>query len=137
MVSDPSLIILDEPTSGLDSNKAARLLSVLRKLAGKNHTIIFTIHQPSYLQYIKLDRLILLDRGETIYQGYANQIEGYMKSLGIKVPQNNTISDFFMMEISQFKKDKQTQIDKVNLSEITDSKESLLNSKNYSLRLFG
>jgi ABC-type multidrug transport system ATPase subunit len=63
MVSEPAVIILDEPTSGLDSNKAAKLLSVLKKLASKNHTIIFTIHQPSYLQYIKLDRLILLDRG--------------------------------------------------------------------------
>lgn len=74
MVSDPALIILDEPTSGLDSNKAAKLLSVLKKLANKGRTVIFTIHQPSYLQYAKLDRLILLDKGETIYQGPAAKI---------------------------------------------------------------
>lgn len=127
MVSDPSLLILDQPTSGLDSNKAARLLSVLRKLSNKNHTIIFTIHQPSYLQYIKLDRLILLDKGETIYQGYANQIEQYMISLGIKVPKNSTISDFFMMEISQFKKDRRVQAQGINISDITQGKETLLN----------
>lgn len=106
MVSDPSLIILDEPTSGLDSNKAAKLLEILKKLASKNRTIIFTIHQPSYLQYIKLDRLILLDKGQTIYQGSAQKIGRYMEDLGIIVDKKSTISDFFMMEISQFKKER-------------------------------
>lgn len=104
MVSDPSLIILDEPTSGLDSNKAARLLSILKKLSTRNRTIIFTIHQPSYLQFAKLDRLLLLDRGSTIYQGPAKEIEAYMRAIGITVPINSTISDFFMMEISQYKR---------------------------------
>nr|VVW87973.1 unnamed protein product [Nymphaea colorata] len=83
MVNDPSLLILDEPTSGLDSNKAAKLLAILKKLTLRNRTVIFTIHQPSYLQYIKLDRLVLLDKGETIYQGPADQIGDYMASLGI------------------------------------------------------
>lgn len=78
MVSKPSLIILDEPTSGLDSNKAAKLLTILKKLAEKGHTIVFTLHQPSYLQFIKLDRLILLNRGHTVYQGYARDIHSYM-----------------------------------------------------------
>jgi ATP-binding cassette subfamily G (WHITE) protein 2 len=122
MVSDPSLIILDEPTSGLDSNKAAKLLSILKKLARNNRTVIFTIHQPSYLQYTKLDRLILLDKGETIYQGPANKIEAYMKSLGIEVSQRSTISDFFMMEISQYKKEKSYY-------------ETPFNSSSYTLRL--
>lgn len=106
MVSDPSLIILDEPTSGLDSNKAARLLTILSKLAKNNHTVIFTIHQPSYLQFTKLDRLVLLEGGETVYQGPANQIQNYLMNLGIRVSRTSTISDFFMMEISQFKKGK-------------------------------
>ena len=69
MVAKPSVIILDEPTSGLDSNKAARVLGNLKKFANNGHTIIFTIHQPSYLQYIKLDRLLLLKHGQVIYQG--------------------------------------------------------------------
>lgn len=63
MVANPSVIILDEPTSGLDSNKAARVLTILRKLANNGQTIIFTIHQPSYLQFVKLDRLVLLNKG--------------------------------------------------------------------------
>jgi ABC-type multidrug transport system ATPase subunit len=63
MVAKPSVIILDEPTSGLDSNKAARVLRILKKIANNGHTVIFTIHQPSYLQYTKLDRLLLLNQG--------------------------------------------------------------------------
>ena len=100
MVSKPSVIILDEPTSGLDSNKASRVLKILKKLANLGHTVIFTLHQPSYLQYCNLDRLILLNRGYTVYQGAANKIENYMTSLNIDVLKTATISDFFMMEIS-------------------------------------
>ena len=69
MISSPLLLILDEPTSGLDSNKATRVLNVLRKIARNNRTVIFTIHQPSFLIYSKLDRLLLLSRGRTVYQG--------------------------------------------------------------------
>lgn len=79
------------------------MLAILSKLALKGRTIIFTIHQPSYLQYSKLDRLVLLNHGETIYQGSAKGIKDYMISLGIEVPKTNTISDFFMAEVSQFK----------------------------------
>lgn len=104
MVSKPSVIILDEPTSGLDSNKASRVLGILNKLAKQGHTIIFTLHQPSYLQYTKLDRLILLSKGYTVYQGPAKDIEHYMTSLNINVLKTATLSDFFMMEISETKK---------------------------------
>ena len=118
MVSEPALIMLDEPTSGLDSNKAAKLLAILKKLAGNQCTVVFTIHQPSYLQYIKLDRLLLLDRGETVYQGPADQVAAYMSSLGISVPRGSTISDFFMMQISRFRQG-------------TSQQQSLLNACNY------
>lgn len=88
--------MLDEPTSGLDSHTACILLEILLKMAKKGRTIILTIHQPSSKLYNMLDRLILLHRGETIYQGKANEIVDYMNTLKIFVPLNFTISDFFM-----------------------------------------
>jgi ABC-type multidrug transport system ATPase subunit len=97
MVCKPSLVILDEPTSGLDSNKAARVLKVLKKLANEGHSIIFTIHQPSFLLYSMLSRLILLNSGHTLYQGEANQIKNYLENLNINVPKTSTICDFFML----------------------------------------
>jgi ATP-binding cassette subfamily G (WHITE) protein 2 len=97
MVSKPSLLILDEPTSGLDSSKAARVLKVLRKLAKEGHSIIFTIHQPSFLLYSLLSRVIVLNAGETIYQGNADQVAPYLQSLGITLSKTSTICDFFML----------------------------------------
>jgi ABC-type multidrug transport system ATPase subunit len=52
MIAEPALLILDEPTSGLDSSKARSIIKVLKKLAHEQQkTIIFTLHQPSYLIY--------------------------------------------------------------------------------------
>ena len=106
MISRPSVIILDEPTSGLDSNKASRILKVLKRLSTEGHTIIFTIHQPSYLLYTMLDRVIILNFGLTIYQGLANEVEPYLQKLGVEVSKTSTICDFFMMELSEYKRKK-------------------------------
>jgi ABC-type multidrug transport system ATPase subunit len=104
MISNPSLLVLDEPTSGLDSNKAARVLKVLRRLAQEGHTIVFTIHQPSHLLFSQLDRLIVLNYGQTVYQGPADGLAAYLQRLGVQVPSSSTISDFMMMELSEYKK---------------------------------
>ena len=66
-------------------------------MAKKGKTIILTIHQPSAKLYNMLDRLILLHKGQTIYQGQANQITNYLNILQIFPPQNFNISDFFML----------------------------------------
>jgi ABC-type multidrug transport system ATPase subunit len=79
MVAKPSVLVLDEPTSGLDSHKAGTVVKVLKRLADSGCTIIFTIHQPSYLLYSMLTKLILLDKGMTIYQGKAQEIGTYIK----------------------------------------------------------
>lgn len=104
MVTKPSLLILDEPTSGLDSHMANNVLNVFNRLAKKEkRAIIFTIHQPSYKMFTQLDRLILLDGGECIYQGIkwliigpAAAINDYMMSLSLSIPANTTVCDFFM-----------------------------------------
>jgi len=56
------------------------------------------LHQPSFLIYKDLDKLILLHKGQTIYQGQGENIYSYMQdTLKITVPLDCTISDFFMM----------------------------------------
>lgn len=54
-----------------------------------------------------LTKLILLDKGNTIYQGKAQDIDKYITSLGIDIPKLSTISDFFIWEISEFKAQQQ------------------------------
>ena len=104
MVSRPSLLVLDEPTSGLDSNKAAKVIKILSKLAKENCAIVYTIHQPSFLLYSMMDRLLLLHQGKVVYQGLSSEIQNYLIDLNINIPINNSICDFFMMETSDFKK---------------------------------
>lgn len=52
-----------------------------------------------------LDRLIVLNYGKTVYQGQADRIDSYLENkLGLTIPKNSTICDYFMMELSEFKK---------------------------------
>lgn len=46
LLSNPSVLFLDEPTTGLDATSAFQLVRTLKSLAGKERTIITTIHQP-------------------------------------------------------------------------------------------
>ncbi len=81
------------------------------------------MHQPSFLIFQDLDRLLLLNQGRTIYQGKAQGIYDYMVSeLKMVVPLNSTLSDFFMMEISEYK------------SERCEHR-TLLNEESYNIRL--
>lgn len=67
------------------------------------------MHQPSFLIFQDLDRLLLLNQGKTIYQGKAQEIYDYMTNdLNIVVPLSSTLSDFFMMEISEYKEERFT-----------------------------
>lgn len=77
-MANPSLLLLDEPTSGLDSTTAFNIVTILQNLAKMGKTIIFTIHQPSSKIYNTLTKLILLHKGQTIYQGDALGIVNYM-----------------------------------------------------------
>lgn len=80
MITDPDLLILDEPNSGLDSHKVKSVVKVLKKLAvEKNKTVIFTLHQPSFLIYQELDRLLLIHKGRTVYQGKSADMYAYLQ----------------------------------------------------------
>ena len=52
----------------------------------------------------ELDRLLLLSSGQTLYLGKASRIVEYMQNLGIKVNEKMNPADFFMLEVSEYKK---------------------------------
>jgi ABC-type multidrug transport system ATPase subunit len=79
LLSNPKILVFDEPTSGLDSHNSLVIAQLLSKLAKEESKIIVaTIHQPSTLMFKQMDKLYLLKRGETIYDGSAQQIIPYM-----------------------------------------------------------
>ncbi|KAG9452943.1 hypothetical protein H6P81_005847 [Aristolochia fimbriata] len=83
MLLNPSLLLLDEPTSGLDSTTAARIITIVKKLAGGGRTVVTTIHQPSSRLYHMFDKVILLSAGGCpIYHGRASAAIDYFASIG-------------------------------------------------------
>ena len=97
LLSNPVCLILDEPTSGLDSSIALTLMRLLKKIASEGKIIISTIHQPSTLIFKEMETLLLLSKGETIFQGDAQKIIPYMEKIGVKINKKMNPADFFMM----------------------------------------
>lgn len=68
LITNPSLIFLDEPTTGLDSTTALNVLELLKTLAENGRNVVSTIHQPSSEIFQQFDDLLLMVRGNIIYQ---------------------------------------------------------------------
>jgi ABC-type multidrug transport system ATPase subunit len=87
IVSNPSILFLDEPTSGLDSTTSGIIIEFLKELARiKNMIIVFTIHQPSSNIFQLFDRLLIMNKGEIVYQGPAQEMDSSGNVLSGIVP---------------------------------------------------
>lgn len=76
IMSNPSILFLDEPTSGLDSTTSGVIIEFLKELAQiKNMIIAFSIHQPSSNIFQHFDRMIIMNKGEVVYQGPGQQLD--------------------------------------------------------------
>ncbi|KAL9681994.1 hypothetical protein QQ045_013787 [Rhodiola kirilowii] len=87
IIHGPSLLFLDEPTSGLDSTSAHSVIEKVHDIARAGSTVILTIHQPSSRIQLLLDHMVILARGQLMYQGAPNDMGIYLGRLGRKVPQ--------------------------------------------------
>uniref|UniRef100_A0A8C9TML9 ATP-binding cassette, sub-family G (WHITE), member 2b n=1 Tax=Scleropages formosus TaxID=113540 RepID=A0A8C9TML9_SCLFO len=96
LITSPSLLFLDEPTTGLDANTANSIIALLQRLSRNGKTIIFSIHQPRFSIFRQFDHLTLMNKGEIIYAGPANQAVGYFEDLGYKCEVFNNPADFFL-----------------------------------------
>jgi hypothetical protein len=72
LLTRPRALFLDEPTSGLDPAAGARLLGVLRALAGSGTTIVLTTHNPSDLRHA--DAVAFLGGGRLVYHGAPGEL---------------------------------------------------------------
>ncbi|KAI8473752.1 MAG: hypothetical protein J3K34DRAFT_497894 [Monoraphidium minutum] len=96
LLINPAILLLDEPTSGLDSTTALHLLQLLQELAAGGRSIATTIHQPSSRLYQKLDKLMLLADGHTVYYGGAGVVLSWFSSLGFECPFGVNVADFLL-----------------------------------------
>jgi ABC-type multidrug transport system ATPase subunit/ABC-type multidrug transport system permease subunit len=96
LVADPSILFLDEPTSGLDSFAAKQVLGLLQRVAQAGNTVLFTIHQPSSDVFRSFDRLILLHKGQMMYQGMTKTVTMDFERLGYSIPDNYNPADWIL-----------------------------------------
>lgn len=62
LVHNPKIILLDEPTLGIDPQARIRILDVVKGLADKGKTIIYTTHYLEEAEQI-CDRIAIIDEG--------------------------------------------------------------------------
>jgi iron complex transport system ATP-binding protein len=73
LTQQPRLLLLDEPTSHLDLSNKARLVSLLRQLAGQGVTVIFTTHEPDVAAAFAT-HLVLMQRGKVLRAGTVEEV---------------------------------------------------------------
>lgn len=65
---DPDFVILDEPFSGLDPVNQEVMEEVIRDLAARRRTVIFSTHIMQHAERL-CDRIVLINRGRKIFDG--------------------------------------------------------------------
>jgi ABC-type multidrug transport system ATPase subunit/ABC-type multidrug transport system permease subunit len=102
IMSNPSIMFLDEPTSGLDTQTSFTIIEYLKDLAAKqNKAVIFAIHQPSSNIFGLFDRLLLMNKGEAVYQGKPIGVINHFNSLGIPLSSRANPADAFMHKMEE------------------------------------
>ena len=74
IIHKPKLLILDEPFSGLDPINVDMFIDVINELKEKGTMIIFSSHQMNHVELF-CEKLMILDHGKTILQGYLKDIK--------------------------------------------------------------
>ena len=65
---DPELVILDEPFSGLDPVNQGVMEDLIRELAERNRTVLFSTHVMEHAERL-CERILLIARGRLIFNG--------------------------------------------------------------------
>lgn len=72
IVHEPELVILDEPFSGLDPVNQQALEGVIRGLAARGATVVFSTHVMQHAERL-CDHVVLLARGKKVFDGTVAQ----------------------------------------------------------------
>ncbi|KAI9390839.1 hypothetical protein POPTR_007G004800v4 [Populus trichocarpa] len=102
IIHGPSLLFLDEPTSGLDSTSAHSVIEKVHHIARSGSTVILTIHQPSSRIQLLLDHLIILARGQLMYQGSPKDVTLHLSRMGRKVPKGENSIEYLIDAIQEY-----------------------------------
>ena len=72
LVHDPELVILDEPFSGLDPVNQQGLEAIIREIAARGATVLFSTHIMQHAERL-CDKVVLIAKGQKIFEGTVAQ----------------------------------------------------------------
>ena len=72
LAHDPEFVILDEPFSGLDPVNQQVMEEIIRDLAGRGRTVLFSTHVMQHAERL-CDRILLIAKGKMIFDGTISQ----------------------------------------------------------------
>ena len=80
IVHEPELVILDEPFSGLDPVNQQSLEAIIRSLADRGSTVLFSTHVMQHAERL-CDRVVLVARGRKMFDGDMAQARAHAPRL--------------------------------------------------------
>lgn len=72
LVHEPELVILDEPFSGLDPVNQQGLETIVRDLAKRGATVLFSTHVMQHAERL-CEKVVLLTKGQKVFEGTLKQ----------------------------------------------------------------
>lgn len=73
MAFEPELLLFDEPTSALDPEWVGEVLSLMKRLAAENQTMLVVTHEMQFAKEVA-DRVIYMANGKIVEQGSPQDI---------------------------------------------------------------
>ncbi|MGB6230889.1 MAG: ATP-binding cassette domain-containing protein [Litorimonas sp.] len=89
---DPEFYVLDEPFSGLDPVNQQVLEGIVREIAARGRTILFSTHVMEHAERL-CDRIVLMARGEKVFDGSVEAALDHAPRRVIIASENSGLAD--------------------------------------------
>ena len=95
LAANVECLILDEPTAMLDPKGRLNVEKILKKIHASGMTILQITHQIEAENFDDFDRVLVLSKGEIIWQGTTLEFWNKAEELGFELPEEFKIKKFF------------------------------------------
>ena len=90
LIHQPALVIIDEPFSGLDPVNTRLVQEVLLRERERGTSIVMSTHQMYQVEEM-CDRLVLINKGESVLYGAVNEVRRRYASHSVRVTAQGTL----------------------------------------------
>ncbi|KAF0713025.1 hypothetical protein As57867_004542, partial [Aphanomyces stellatus] len=103
MTGRATTLLLDEFSNGLDASTTYDIAKAVRTMAEVlEKTVVMTMLQPPPEVYDLFDNILVLNKGEIVYNGPRTDLPSYFESIGYVCPPRKDIADFVQEVTTNF-----------------------------------